>query len=166
MKKLALLFLLFAFAFISYGQNTALDVKSLENSFDVNFKINENKASNNFVYSWFYGNESTDTIDASDTWNRDYSIRNLYDALKHECRVALDSISGTPTVTVTLEGKYSYNDSYTTIATADWAGTTSDTVIILQGSTAKPYRFLNLKAVADATAQKVQIERVEVGVYK
>ena len=166
MRKLVILFASILIAVIGYGQNTALDVKSLENNFDVNFKVNNNRAADNFVYSWFYGNESTDTIDASDTWNRDYSIRNLYDALKHECRVELDSISGTPTVTVTLEGKYSYNDGYTSIATATWSGTSADTTIILQGSTAKPYRFINFKAVADATAQKVQIERVEVGVYK
>lgn len=164
MKRLGLILLGLAFISVGFAQN--LTDKGLASSFDVNFKVNQKSPESNIVYSYFYGNETTDTIDASDTWNRDYSIMNLYDALKQECRVELDSVSGTPSVTVTLEGKYSYNDSYTSIATATWTGTSADTTIILQGSTAKPYRFLNFKAVADATEQKVQIERVELGIFK
>lgn len=159
MRKLVFLLVLAMFTAISYGQDVS--IKGVKSGFDQVFDINKNT-----TYLWFYGDESTDIIEASDTWSHDYVIDNLYDALKHECRVKLDSVSGSPDVTVTLEGKYSYNDSYTSIATATWSGTSSDTTIILQGSTAKPYRFLNFKAVASATAQEVQIERLETGIYK
>jgi hypothetical protein len=159
MKKYLMLLATVLFAVISYGQD--ISVKELAKSADWTFDINKNE-----TYNFFYGDEVTDTIDASDTWSRNYVVKNVYDALKQECRVKLDSVSGSPSVTVTLEGKYSYNDSYTSIATATWSGTSSDTTIILQGTTAKPYRILNFKAVADATTQKVQIERVELGVFK
>lgn len=138
-----------------------ISTKELAKDADAYFDVNKN-----ITYDFFYGDETTDTIAASETWSRNFVVKNLYDALKQECRVELDSVSGSPGVTVTLEGKYSYNDSYTSIATATWSGTSADTTIILQGSTAKPYRILNFKAVSDATAQKVQIERVELGVFK
>lgn len=159
MKKLALVLALFVFAVISYGQD--ITVKGLKNTFD--YQLSFEKP---VLYYVIYGDEVADTIAASETWSKDFIVMDFDQNIKSQCRFALDSISGSPNVTVTLEGKYSYNDSYTTIATATWAGTSPDTTIILQGTTAVPYRFLNAKAVSSATAQKVQIERLELGISK
>jgi len=159
MKKLVFLLFSLLFAVISFGQD--ITVNGVEAGFDQHFDINKN-----VTYVYFYGDESSDVMIKSETWVRDYSIENFYDALKQECRVEIDSISGAPNVVVTLSGKYSYNDSYTSIATAVWHGNGQDTTIILKGSTAKAYRFLKFSAATNSTTQSVQIERVEVGVYK
>ena len=140
MKRVLIFIVSVLFAVVSYGQNLTVD--GIAGSYDFKFDVKKN-----ITYSFFYGSETADTLIKSQTWNRDYVIDNLFDAVKHEWRVALDSISGTPVATVTLEGKFTTADTYATLATATWHGTSADTVIALANSTAKNYRILNLKVV-------------------
>lgn len=159
MKKLALLFLLFAFAFISYGQNTALDVKSLKGNFNTTFDIKKN-----VTYRYYYG-VAADTITEVDSlWNYDFAVENLLDNLNHEFRIKLDSVSGAPEVLVTLQGKWSYNDAYTDIGSATWTGTTSDTTIAISNTTSQGYRFLNISLDGTDTAQESKVNYLELGV--
>src|SRR3989304_2591873 len=141
MKRVLIFIVSVLFAVVSYGQNLTVD--GIAGSYDFKFDVKKN-----ITYSFFYGSETADTLIKSQTWNRDYVIDNLFDAVKHEWRVALDSISGTPVATATLHG------------------TSADTVIALANSTAKNYRILNLKVVTSSATQKIQIERVEGGIYK
>lgn len=162
MKKLILLLVLFAFAIVSYGQS--LDTKSLKSSTDAFIDVTTGTDKS---YVWLYGNETSDTLNASESW--DYSvtlIKNYDDNLKYEARAALDSISGTPTINMILQGKYAYNDTWVALDTVAWSGTTSDTLMIISYATAKNYRFARILLSSDATAQKSQIERVEFGVVK
>ena len=89
----------------------------------------------------------TDTVGVADsTWVKTFSVDNLYDALKSTAKMTLDSLSGTPTITVTQEGKDFWDDApWTVILTEDWAGTTGDTTLLFNGSTAKHYRFYRYK---------------------
>lgn len=161
MKRLAIFISLFVFAIVSYGQ-TDISVSGLKGNYadEEKFDVNANE-----TYSFFYG-AAADTVSDNDTiWSKSYIIENVYEELEHECRVSLDSVSGTPTLNVALQGKWSENDSWSSLANADWAGSSSDTTITLQNTTAKNYRFLRVYIDADDTAQKSEVELIELGIY-
>jgi hypothetical protein len=161
MKKLIVIVSLLVFAMLSYSQD--ITVTGLKASVDAFIDVS---GSTNESYIYKYPSESADTLIESETWNFDIGILKDYSTdLKYEARVALDSISGTPSLNIILQGKYSWNDSYTSLDTVAWAGTSSDTTAVFTYSTAKNYRFVNIAIVADATDQKVQVERIEFGVY-
>jgi len=162
MKKLALFLGLLVFAVISYGQNTALDASSRKNSTSTFFDMTQG-----LTYKYFYGAVSDTVSSVDSSFSYTYTVVGLDEQLEAECRVKLDSVSGTPTLNVALKGKFSWNDSWTSISNADWAGTSSDTTIILQSTTAVPYRFYQVyvDAVADST-QKAKINLIELGVFK
>ena len=161
MKKLALVLGLLVFAVISYGQNTALDVSSVKRHFNTTIDINKN-----LTYKYYYGSAADTVSNADSLWNYDIAVLNLYDALDSELRVSLDSVSGSPQVTVTLQGKWSYVDSYTDISSATWYGTSSDTTISISNATNKNYRFYNILLDGTATAQKSKVSLIEFGVSK
>jgi len=161
MRKALIIFASILFAVVSYGQNTDLTVKGVKSNFNTTFDIKDN-----VTFRYYYGS-AADTVSNNDSlWNYDVAIENLYDALDHELRIKLDSVSGSPAVTVTLQGKYSYNDSYSSLGTATWAGTSSDTTIVITNGTNKNYRFLNILLDGTATAQKSKVNYIEIGVSK
>jgi hypothetical protein len=162
MRKLGFILIALLFAAVSYGQNTALDANSLKNSTSTYFDMNEN-----LTYRFAYG-ATADTFGIADsTFSYTFTVVNMDEQLEAECRVKLDSTSGTPTLNVALKGKFSWNDSWTSIANADWAGTTSDTTLILQSTTAVPYRFYQIFIDVDATVtQEAKLNLLELGVFK
>lgn len=161
MKKLFVILSLLAFAFVGMAQN--ITVTGLKTTTDGFINV---EGTNNISYIYKYPSEVSDTVVASETWNFDIGIlKDFSEDLKYEARVELDSISGTPTINVILQGKYSWNDSYTALDTVAWAGTSEDTTVVFTYDTAKNYRFVNIAVEADTTAQKVQVERIEFGVY-
>lgn len=166
MKKLVLVLTLFVFAVLSYGQNTALDAKSLKSSTNTYFDFT-NGLSEQISYRYYYG-QVADTFGVADsTFSYSYTVVGMQDQLEAECRVKLDSVSGTPTLNVALQGKFSWNDSWTSIANSDWAGTSADTTLILQSTTAVPYRFYRIFVdVTATTAQQAKLNLVELGVFK
>lgn len=164
MKRLIIVLVSLLFAVVSYGQNTPIGVESLKSTTDAYIDVED---SNNSSYVWKYGNETSDTLNASETWDYQVTlIKNYDDNLKYEARAALDSISGTPTVDMILQGKYAWNDAWTPLDTVSWTGTSSDTLMQIDYSSAVNYRFARILLSSDATAQKSQVERVEFGVYK
>jgi len=152
MRKIGFILIALLFAAVSYGQNTALDANSLKNSTTTYFDMNEN-----LNYRFAYG-ATADTFGVTDsTFSYTFTVVNMDDQLEAECRIKLDSTSGTPTLNVALKGKFSWNDSWTSIANSDWAGTSADTTIILQSGTAVPYRFYQI--YIDVTATTAQERR-------
>ena len=162
MKKLAIILVSFLFAIVSYGQNPDISANAKKSSTSTFFDMNEN-----LNYRYFYG-ATADTVGIADTtYSYTYTVVNLDEQLEAECRVKLDSTSGTPTMNVALKGKFSWNDSWTSIANSDWAGTSADTTIILQSTTAVPYRFYQVYIDVDGTAtQEAAVNLIELGVFK
>lgn len=156
MRKFLAFALLFMFAIVSYGQTVA--------NATANFKFDIN---DNLTYLRYTG-AVADTVSSNDsTWSYTMGIQNLYDALKVECRVELDSVSGTPTSACYLQGKTFVQDDWTTLTTVNWAGTSADTTLSLGYSTAKPYRFYRVHFDCTAgTTQKFKIDEFEVSLYK
>lgn len=162
MRKILFILASLMFVYMSYGQ-TDISVTGLKNTTDAYIDV-QGSSERSYVYK--YGNEVSDTLNASDTWSYTVTlIKDFSSDLKYEARTELDSVSGSPGVSMILQGKYSWNDSWTPLDTAIWSGTSSDTTMGITYTTAKNYRFIRLYFVSDATAQKSQVERVEFGVY-
>ena len=104
-----------------------------------------------------YTGVDADTLSADETWS--YSVLSYSDYGKfHNVKVNLDSISGTPTCDIKLQGKVFSDDSWTDIETVSWAGTTSDTTFTFsEASTAKYYRYYKVLIDTDATEQSLSI---------
>lgn len=162
MKKFLIILVSVLFAIVSYGQNADISASGKKSSTSTFFDMNEG-----ITYRYFYGG-TADTLGVADTtYSYTYTVVNMDEQLEAECRVKLDSTSGTPTLNVALKGKFSWNDSWTSIANADWAGTSSDTTLILQSTTAVPYRFYQVYVDVDGTAtQEAAINLIELGVFK
>lgn len=156
MKRILVLIVSIFIAFIGYGQTVS--------SSSVTKKLDLNQ---NETY-WFREGVAADTINQSDTtWAYTFGVNNLFDAVKQYVVVKLDSVSGTPLTTVALSGKVFWDDSWTSITTASWYGTSSDTTLILDQSTAKHYRFYKLSHDGDGTGTfKYSISKSELQIYK
>jgi hypothetical protein len=166
MKRLAIILISLLVVAVSYGQNTALDAGSLKNSTTTYFDMDRGLSSP-INYRYAYGT-TADTVGVADSsFSYTFTVVDMSDQLEAECRIKLDSTSGTPTLNVALKGKFSWNDAWTSIANSDWAGTSADTTIILQSTTAVPYRFYQIFVdVTATTAQEVKLNYLELGVFK
>jgi len=162
MKKLLLILASLIVVVLSYGQNTIETVSNLESSVDVVLDINES-----VTFTHYYGT-AADTASSNDsTWTYVYGIKNVFDAIKAQGIVKLDSVSGTPTTSITLEGKPFWDSDWTTVETETWAGSSEDTTLVFDYSTAKPYRFWRFNHdVTATTAQKYKITEVQFQIYK
>jgi hypothetical protein len=164
MRKVLFSLIFVLSALISLGQ-TIYTVKNVDALFDVKLDINRNK-------TFFQLNGgATQTVSQDDsTWTYTFCVDNLYDALKGYGKMDLDSLAGTPSVTVTLEAKYFYDDaSWTTVLTKTWAGTTGDTTLIFDNSSAKAYRFFRFNVNPDIsldTTQVFDIGQIQYQLYK
>lgn len=153
-------------AAIGYGQ-TVDNVKNHEGDVNVNLKMNSELLASPITY-WHTYFTAADTVSSNDSTHvYTYSVRDVLDGIKFAGRLSLDSISGTPTTTVTLQGKIFWDDSWTTVDTETWSGTSADTTLLFDYATAKPYRFWRVYHDCTATtAQKYEIQELEVKVYK
>ena len=136
MKKALLILFALLFMGIAYGQ-TIYTVRNLKS--DVDFYMDLNK---DVTFLQVNGGVS-DTVGIVDsTWVKTIGVDNVFDQLKTYGKMSFDSIKGAPHVTVTFEGKDFWDDaSWTVILTKTWCGTSADTVLLFDGSTAKHYRF-------------------------
>lgn len=157
MKKIGLIMATLLFAMISYGQ-------SVSNTTGINFTFDVNE---DLTYVEYTGN-AADTISSTDsTWTYTFAVKNLLDDLKVQGRMVLDSVSGVPNTAVYLKGKVFGDDSWTTITTVNWTGSSSDTTFSIDNATAKPYRYLQyaIDCVADST-QKFKVNEFELKLHK
>ena len=162
MKKIVVFIIALLFMGTSFGQSI-YSVKNLKSHVDIYLDLKKD-------ITFFQVNGGiTDTVGVADsTWVKTFSVDNLYDSLKSTAKMTLDSLSGTPTITVTQEGKDFWDDStWTVILTEDWAGTTGDTTLLFNGSTAKSYRFYRYKVSCDTTiAGQARVTRLQHKFYK
>ncbi|MCK5139019.1 MAG: hypothetical protein KAQ85_04180 [Thermodesulfovibrionia bacterium] len=160
MKRFIIIFISLLLAGVSYGQS----VKSLKNTVNVYRDLSETE--NTY---WFRTKPAADTINQTDTiWSYTFGIDNLYDQNKQYLKIVLDSISGTPLTTITWQGKYFWDDAaWTTVSTVTWSGTTADTTLLIDQSTAKHYRFYRLYHDGDGTGTfKYAINKQQLQYYK
>lgn len=118
---------------------------------------------------WYRAKPAPDTVSTADTlWAYTFGLDHVTDPTKQYLKIDLDSVSGTPAVTVYWQGKYFWDDaSWTAISNATWYGSTADTTILIDQSTAKHFRFYRLlhDGVGDSTF-KYSIAKQQVQFYK
>lgn len=162
MKKIVVFIIALLFIGTAFGQSI-YSVKNLKSDVDIYLNLNKD-------ITFFQVNGGiTDTVGVADsTWVKTFSVDNLYDALKSTAKMTLDTLSGTPTITVTQEGKDFWDDAkWTVILTEDWACTTGDTTLLFNGSSAQHYRFYRYRVVYDTTAVgQVRITQLQHKFYK
>jgi len=127
--------------------------------FSLNVNAQDYKINKNTTY-FEYSGEDSDTVIADGTWGLWLANQKDFSML-HAVKVSLDSVSGTPTCDVKLQGKVFDDDSWTDITTVEWTGTTSDTTFtISETSTAKFYRHYRVYIDTDATEQKLKVDKI------
>jgi hypothetical protein len=138
MRRLLLLIAMILLYAVGIAQDKTINIKYGDTYVDANFT-------------------AADTINESDSYwvlincNQDFpQMQDLY--------VTLDSVSGDPNVTVTLQGKKFSGDSFVTIGTPIiWEGTAEDTTIIYTNATANRYRYYKVLFATTATDQQVKL---------
>ena len=156
MKKLALILATLLIGMISMGQTVYEQKSSVTQYMDVA----------GGTYYWYAGTDAT-TITQADTLRAYTFAVASVDVLKQYVKIKLVENSGTAAVDVKLQGKYFWDDSYSDILTASYAGTGADTTIYLDGSTAKHYRFYKILLDGDGSGTfNVTLNKAELQLYK
>lgn len=104
-----------------------------------------------------YTGVASDTVGAATvtTWNKGFFL-NKGDALFYNAKVKVADKAANGACTITLQGKYFANDTYTTITTMTWLAGGTDTTVLFTGNTNKVYyRFLNFLVTRTASSAKV-----------
>lgn len=82
-------------------------------------------------------------------------------------KTVLDSVSGTPTVDITLQGRVFDGDTWNTIGSSvSWTGTSGDTTIYITNTTANRYRQYRWLYDATTDAQKSTITSGELKLWR
>lgn len=161
MRKLAIILVSILFAVICYGQNDNV----YQHRNDVTKYLDLQKKKNTY---WSYTGVAADTISSNDsTYNYSFGVDNIIDKISIAGFVQLDSVSGTPTTSVILKGKVFWDQDWITLETETWAGTTGDTTLVFDYTTAKAWRFVKFEHDATATTtQKYSINQQEIKIYE
>jgi hypothetical protein len=139
MKKLIMLMALIVVAMVSVSQNKTGTVVNGRTS--LKYPINFTAA---------------DTIDASETYWVLVDSRQDYAQIP-SIAITLDSLSGAPSIAISLEGKASTLDEYTEIVAAATWDSEDDNPFSIVASSGVNYRYFKIKFVATATAQKTKV---------
>ena len=132
----------------------------------VSFSQDKQKSLNINQYYYEYSLGASDTVSNNDTLWYAQLFLNKTEPIKYDIQVKVDSLSGTPTTDISLQGKVFESDSWTNITTVSWAGTTSDTTFTYtENSTAKYYRYLRVYNDANTTAQKYKINYIKCKIW-
>lgn len=131
-----MLLALIVVAMISMGQNRSGKISTGRNTLNlpINFSI-------------------LDTIDASETYWIMVDCNQLY-AHTQTVSLTLDSISGAPSLSISLEGKVTSLDDYTEIVSAATWDEEADNPFSMVVSSANKYRYFKIKIVASGATQK------------
>lgn len=155
MKRVLLLLVGIVFVSVSFGQSVREKRNSVTQYMDV---------SDNVTY-WYKTNVTVTETDTLAAYT--FGVDNLYDELKQYLSVKLTENSGTAAVNVKFQGKYFWDDTWTDLKDATYAGTGTDTTILFDGSTAKHYRFYRLLLDGDGTGTfDVTMSKSELQFYK
>jgi len=146
MRKLAILLIGLMFVMSGYSQ-------------DKSGKITKSKTAIAFSLN------ATDTLGTTDTFTINIDARKDFPATQ-DFFIELDSVSGTPTVSIQLKGKKFSDAAYANIGSAiEWTGTSGDTTIMISNATENRYRFYQVVCTADATTQKSLVTAAEFKIY-
>ena len=99
---------------------------------------------------------AADTIDASETYWVLVDCKQNYSQTQ-SVAVTMATVSGSPSVAVSLEGKTSSLDDYTEIVSASTWTSSANNPITLVTSTANKYRYFKIKFVASGATQKSKV---------
>jgi hypothetical protein len=139
MKKLIMLMALIVVAMISMSQNKTGVV--VTGATALKYPINFTAA---------------DTIDASETYWVLVDCKQNYSQTQ-SVAITLATVSGSPSVAISLEGKTSLLDSYTEIVSAVTWTTVGNNPVSLVTSSANKYRYFKIKFVASGATQKTKV---------
>jgi len=104
---------------------------------------------------------ASDTVNESETYYVEVTCFQDFMQVQ-DVYVAIDSVSGAPKVTVTLQGKKFASSSYATIGTPIvWSGSTGDTSFIYTNTTPTRYRYYKVLFASTATNQQSLITDVQ-----
>ena len=87
--------------------------------------------------------------------------------VKYRIRQSFDSVSGTPTADIILQGRNFDSDAWVHIDTISWKGTTSDTTIIFEDIDTARY-YMQFREYIDAeslTTQKFLLDEIEIKIW-
>lgn len=150
MKNLLITFMLsFLVVFVAVGQDRTAYMNT---STFYDFNLNE-----------------FDTVSNYDTLHTFLIYPSEHQKTTQDLYVVLDSISGDPNITVTLQAKKFLSDSidWTTIGSAiTWAGTDGDTTIVISNATANRYRIYQVLFDATSTTQKSTVYDCQFKVWR
>lgn len=102
---------------------------------------------------------ASDTVNESETYYVEFTCKKDYPQMQ-DVWIDLDSISGDPSVTITVYGKKFTANSYTSLGTPVVYTGTVDTTFNYPITTANRYRFYKVEFVADATDQQTLVSDV------
>lgn len=143
-----------------FAQTPDLRVGKLGSNLDVVLDVSKNES-----FYFAYPQTIYDTV--STTWDLVFGLDKVVDFTKLYTKFTLDSISGTPIVTVKTYGKLFWTDEWTPIDTVEWAGTTADTTFRADNATATAYRFYKAEAVADTAGNfRWKVNTFEFKIFK
>ena len=135
MKKLFILFAVFA-AFIFTSELMAQDVTITRNATNFNVSL-----------------DAGDTILNTNTLRKTIGVGAKASVQLYSIQVGLDSISGTPAHTITLNGSID-NTNWSTISTVSWGGTTSDTLFYFTDvSTGVAWPYVSVLVTGSSTSK-------------
>ncbi len=112
-------------------------------------------------YQYRHKGQPGDTISNNDTlWSHSvYPNKSYFTSCN--IRVAIDSVSGNPSMDIILQAKIYKNNSYVNINSVTWYGTSSDTVIEFNKTEfINKYRYFNILVDANTTIQKSIINNI------
>lgn len=154
MKKLIFLVAALVIGMVSMGQS----IKSQKNVVSKVLDVQEGEH--------YYGNFG-DVITETDTLGvYTIALDNNIDAMKQYARIKLTENSGTALVDVKVQGKVFVDDTYTDLLSVSYAGTGSDTTIVLDGTSAHEYRFYKILLDGDGTGTFNVTAQSEITFYK
>lgn len=97
--------------------------------------------------------DAGDTISATGTVSKVIGVGAKKSVQLYSIMVTVDSISGTPTETITLAGSMD-NSTFTTISTVSWAGTSDDTTFHFTDiSTGIAWPYIRVQATEGSTGK-------------
>jgi len=119
---------------------------------------------NSRTYVDMSGFGTSDTIVASDTYSIVFTVNQHYPNTQ-SVYVDIDSVSGTPTMNIIMQGRIFAGGTWVAIDTTAWAGT-GDTTFTMTNATAARYRYYRLYFKSDATAQKAKVIDVQFKLWR
>lgn len=144
--------------------STVIQAQDKSYSFKLNKSLN---IYNNYAPVSHFNFTSEDSVDAVDSlYTIDITLNQTYPVM-YDIRHKLTKVSGTPTTNVILQSKMFESDSWSTVSTVAWSGTTADTTIrFTELSTAKYVRFFRILHDADGTVtQKYDLTELEIKLF-